>query len=278
MLLTHVWQKSRNVGNEKRIIEHKTILDRKKNNFKNWLLRQAWERYGTFKMKTILNIIICFLLLGCVNNKGEQKEEQTIEVKQDSSDTLTKEETYKTKEIEFDIGKFKKESDSLLKSFKGENYFFDLQTDIFDFRTDNPETFTKGHGIFWQLYQDTSERIVRHLLYVPNTKKQLRIYLVEAEYKNKEHLEKVISKLEKTMNDSINAPDSDDFQKWRLSPISDYIIASDNKMYWLNGSYPYSNREFLQFIDCLKNNIDRTKFKGRIICLFGKDCENENVP
>ena len=30
------------------------------------------------------NIIICFLLLGCVNNKGEQKEEQTIEVKQDS--------------------------------------------------------------------------------------------------------------------------------------------------------------------------------------------------
>jgi hypothetical protein len=92
------------------------------------------------------------------------------------------------------------------------------------------------------------------------------------------HLEKVISKLEKTMNDSINAPDSDDYQKWRLSPISDYIIASDNKMYWLNGAYPYSNREFLKFIDGLKNNIDTTRFKGRIICLFGKDCENENVP
>jgi hypothetical protein len=184
----------------------------------------------------------------------------------------------KTKNIEFDINRFKKESDSLLKSLKGEFFFFELQTDIFNFKTDNPETFTKGHGIFWQLYQDTSERIVRHRLYVPNTKKQLRIYLVEAEYRNKEHLEKVISKLEKTMNDSINAPDSDDYQKWRLSSISDYVIASDNKIYWLNGAYPYSNREFLKFIDCLKNNIDTTTFKGRIICLFGKDCENENVP
>jgi hypothetical protein len=229
-------------------------------------------------MKKILNIITCFLLIGCVDNKGEQKEEQSIEIKQVSNDTLTKEETTKTKNTGFDIGRFKKESDSLLKSLKGENYFFELQTDIFDFMTDNPETFTKGNGIFWQLYQDTSERIVRHHLYVPNTKKQLRIYLVEAEYRNKEHLDKVISKLEKTMNDSINAPDSDDYQKWRLSPISDYVIASDNKMYWLNGAYPYSNREFLKFIDCLKNNIDTTTFKGRIICLFGKDCENENVP
>lgn len=34
ILLTHVWQKSRNFGNEKRTIENKTILDHKKNNFK----------------------------------------------------------------------------------------------------------------------------------------------------------------------------------------------------------------------------------------------------
>jgi len=233
--------------------------------------------YGTFKMKTILNIIICFLLLGCVDNKGEQKEEQPIEVKQVSSDTLTKEETYKPKNIEFDIDKFKKESDSLLKFLKGENYIFELQTDIFNFKIDNPETFTKGHGIFWQLYRDSSERIVRHHLYVPNTKKQLRIYVVEAEYKSKEHLESVISKLQMTMNDSLSAPDSDDFIKMRLSPINDYIIASDKKMLWLNGAYPYSNREFLKFIDCLKNNIDTTIYKGRIICLFGKDCENKDV-
>lgn len=229
-------------------------------------------------MKTIINITICFLFFGCVDNKGKQKEEQPIEIKEVSIDTLTNEDISKTRNNEFDIDRFKKESDSLLKSLKGENYSFELQTDIFKFKTDNPETFTKGHGIFWQLYQDSSERIVRHHFFVPNTKKQLRIYLVEAEYKNKEQMEKVISKLEKTMNDSINAPDSDDFQKWRLSPISDYIIASDNKMYWLNGSYPYSNKEFLKFIDCLKNNLDTTTYRGRIICLFGKDCENENVP
>ena len=121
-------------------------------------------------MKTILNIIICFFLFGCAGNKEEQKEKLPIEIKEVSNDTLTREETDKPS-IEFDIIRFKTESDSLLKSLKGEKYFFELETDIFNFTADNPETFTKGHGIFWQLYQDTSERIVRHHLYVPNTKK-----------------------------------------------------------------------------------------------------------
>ena len=81
------------------------------------------NRYGTFKMKTILKIIICIFLFGCVDNKGERKEEQSIEIKQVSTDTLTKVDTDKTKNIEFDINRFKKESDSLLKSLNGEFFF-----------------------------------------------------------------------------------------------------------------------------------------------------------
>ena len=184
----------------------------------------------------------------------------------------------KAKTKEFDINRFQSETDSLLKALKDENYFFELKSDTFNFKTDNPEIFTKGHGIFWLLYQDSSERIVRYYLFEPNTEKKLRIYLVEANYNTKDQLERVITKLETSMNDSINAPDSDFFTKWRLSPTNDYVITSDKKLYWLNISYPYSNNEVLKFIDCLKSNVDTTKFKGRIICLLNSNCKSKNVP
>jgi hypothetical protein len=229
-------------------------------------------------MKTVLFITICFSLFGCTDNKEQQKEKQSSELKEVSDDTLKEEKTVKQENKEFNIIRFHEETDSLLKKLKGERYFFELKSDTFKFKTDNPEIFTKGHGIFCLLYQDSSEKIVRHYLFEPNTQKKLRIYLVEADYNKKEQLEKVITKLETLMNDSINAPDSDDFTKWRLSPTNDYVMTSDKKLYWLNLSYPYSNNEVLKFIDCLKRNVDTTKFKGRIICLFGSDCKNKNVP
>lgn len=229
-------------------------------------------------MKTIIYITISFLLFGCTDNKNRKREELSNEINTVSNDTLIPKEKTKPKIKEFDINRFLLEADSLLKVLKDEKYSLELKSDTFNFKTDNPEIFTKGHGIFWLLYQDSSERIVRHYLFEPNTKKKLRIYIVEANYNKKEQLEQVVTKLETSMNDSINAPDSDDFTKWRLSPTNDYVMTSDNKLYWMNMSYPYSNNEVLKFIDRLKSNVDTTKFKGRIICLFGSDCKNKNVP
>jgi hypothetical protein len=229
-------------------------------------------------MNRILYIMICFLLFGCSEKKEQQKEKHSNEINAISNDTLKSEESIKPKIKEFDINRFQLETDSLLKVLKDEKYSLELKSDTFNFKTDNPEIFTKGHGIFWLLYQDSSERIVRHYLFEPNTKKKLRIYIAEAHYKNREQLEQVITKLETSMNDSINAPDSDYFTKWRLSPTNDYVMTSDKTLYWLNMSYPYSNSDVLKFIDCLKSNVDTTKFKGRIICLFGSDCKNKNVP
>lgn len=222
--------------------------------------------------------MIVFLLLGCTDNKEQPKGKQSKEINTVSNDTLNPEETVKPKIKEFDINRFQLEADSLLKALKNEKYSIELKSDSFNYKTDNPEIFTKGHGIFWLLYQDSSARIVRHYLFEPNTKKKLRIYIVEADYNKNEQLEQVIAKLETSMNDSINAPDSDSYTKWRLSPTNDYVMASNKKIFWLNLSYPYSNNEVLKFIDLLKGNVDRTKFKGRIICLFGSDCKNKNVP
>ncbi|SMP28477.1 hypothetical protein SAMN06265367_1061 [Algoriphagus winogradskyi] len=222
--------------------------------------------------------MICFLLLDCTDNVQQEKTKQAVDINSISNDTLKIEKPVKPKIKKFDINRFQLEADSLLKVLKDEKYSLELKSDTFNFKTDNPEIFTKGHGIFWLLYQDSSERIVRHYLFEPNTKKKLRIYIVEVNYNKKEQLEQVVTKLETSMNDSINAPDSDDFTRWRLSPTNDYVMTSDNKLYWMNMSYSYSNNEVLKFIDRLKSNVDTTKFKGRIICLFGSNCKNKNVP
>lgn len=229
-------------------------------------------------MKTIAYITICILLFSCTDNGGNKKAKQSNEANTVSIDTLKAEETINPKVKAFDIYRFHSEAASLLKELKSKNYTLELKTDTFNFKIDNSEIFTKGHGIFGLLYQGSSERIVRHYLFEPNTKKKLRIYIAEANYNKKEQLEQVITKLETSMNDSINAPDSSNFTKWRLSPTNDYVMTSDKTLYWLNISYPYSNNEVLKFIDCLKSNVDTTRFKGRIICLFGSDCKNKNVP
>lgn len=225
-------------------------------------------------MKTILYILTVLFLVSCQDNK-RQNQEQNLPNIEKVSPPLAEE---AIKRIEFDNQKFQQQCDSLLKRFKGDRYSFEMKSDTFNYLTDNAEEFTKGEGIFWQLYRDSSERIVRHRLFEPKTKKQYRIYLVETDYANSSQLDSKLAELEISMNDSINAPDCNDYKKWRLSPARDYIIVSDKKLFWLNISYPFSNIEFLKFIDCLKNNIDTTKFKGRIICLYGSDCKNKNVP
>jgi hypothetical protein len=236
------------------------------------------------KMKTILYIITVLFLVSCQDNKKQNQENNLSNTENDALESLSVEKgsppltEEAIKNMEFDIQNFQQQCDSLLKRFKGDRYSFEMKSDTFNYLTDNAEEFTKGHGIFWQLYRDSSERIVRNYLFDPKTKKQFRIYLVEADYADSRHLDSKLAELETSMNDSINAPDCNDYKKWKLSPVSDYIIVSDKKLFWLNISYPFSNKEFLKFVDCLKNNIDTTKYKGRIICLFGSDCRVKNVP
>ncbi len=225
-------------------------------------------------MKTILYIIICFSLFACVDKEGQQKAKQVNKINPVLNDSLKAEEIIKPKTKEFDINKFQVETDSLLKALKGEKYFFELKSDTFNFNIDNPEIFTKGCGIFWRLYQDSTEKIVRHYLFDPKTRLKLRIYLAEVNYEKEEQLERVITRLE-TEKFYL---ESDASGRWRLSPTSDYVMISDKTLYWMNLSYPYSNNEVLRFIDCLQSNVDTTKFKGRIICLLGSDCKNKNVP
>ena len=222
-------------------------------------------------------------MLSCTDNKQKQEKPSTEaetsinEALSIETNNLCSEEDSVENKV-FDIQRFQLQCDSLLKRLKGDRYSFKIKSDTFNYSIDNPEVFNYGHGIFGLLYLKKSERIVRHYIYEPKTRKQFRIYLVEALYTHSSHLDSTLAVLKETMNNSLNSPDSDHFFKMRLSPVNDYVITSDRKLYWMNASYPYSNEEFLKFIDVLKNNLDRTKFKGKIICLFGSNCKTENVP
>lgn len=236
-------------------------------------------------MNPIAFIIAVLIFISCSDTPNGNQSKHTERYDTISNDVITiaKESVDKSAEYkendEFNIKRFRLQCDSLLKSMKGEQYSFKIQSDTFDCLTDNAEEFTYGHGLFWRLYQDTSKRVIRHYLFAPNTKKKIRIYLIEAYYNQRKDLSEKIKNLEIAMNDTMpRCNHCNNYVKMRLSPLHDYVMTGERKLYWLNAGYPYSNSEFLQFVNCLKANVDNTKYKGEIICLFGSDCKNKNVP
>lgn len=177
-------------------------------------------------------------------------------------------------ECDIDLHAFMGQCDSFLKEKESEKYYFALESDTFNYFTDNMEIFMYGHGLFMPLFLDTTDLIVRHYMYEPNTKRMLRIYLVEVKYKNEHDLNKQLNKLILRMD--VDIPYSS--HKLGLSQYHDYITISQDELLWLNASYEYSQRDFLHLVEILKQNINTNKYVGKILCLFGADCTTENVP
>lgn len=219
-------------------------------------------------------ILILALIVSCnqekaINSRNEGQPIDSVHIK-----SSTDFESNETLNSPFQIDKYITESDSILKTHKGDNYSFVHEADTFDYFTEHMYESKRNNGIFSSLCRHPSESIIFHRLYDPNTKKQLRLLLAEATYSTNAELEKVVSELIEHMHDSIpDGFDSDHLTTWRLSPIHDYVITSSNKLFWLNAAYPYSNSEFKTWINSLKENLNQNDFKGRIICLFGSDCE-----
>ena len=117
-------------------------------------------------MKNIIFAIIIFFIVinSCLNRKDNDRinnSEETILSSDDIEDC----------EVDVDIEVFKQQCDSLLKEWKNEKYYFELKSDTFNFVTDDREKFQYGHGWFSVLYRDTTNLVVRHYMFAPNTKK-----------------------------------------------------------------------------------------------------------
>lgn len=222
--------------------------------------------------------LLILIIFGC-SNSSNTNEKKIIE-----KDTLSNKEqilfskTYNRRKI-FHIETFVNKADSLLKRLKGSQYNFESKTDTIDLKYKNKESQRFKVGMFYHLLSDSLTSVVRHYIFAPKTKKTLRVYLIEATYTSKESLESKMSELLVSMNDSaVDGLDSYEFVKVGLTPCHDYIATGNNKLYWLNLYYPYSRTEFDQFISCFKSVIDTTEYKDRIICYFGGDCNEKNVP
>ncbi len=221
-------------------------------------------------MNKILSIFAILLFASCTANSPEGETSPNIPKDSIVSPTIIQK--------EFKIKKFQEDCDVLLAQKYDGKYRFDIQTDTFIYGKHNSEIFPKGHGTFSTLYGDTSQYVVRHYIHVKNTRKPLRIYLAEAKYPSQYALKKQIEWLEESMNFEMGCPGCTETRKMRLSPIHDYVMTSTNTLFWVNASYSYSQKEFADFVELLKSNVDTNEFKGRIYCPWGKDCMVEGIP
>lgn len=222
--------------------------------------------------------ILLLMLLSC-SNSTKKSDKKVVDANSLSNQEQIKFPKLEREEHQFHIEDFVYKADSLLKKIKGSQYCFELKTDTIDLTYQDKESRKFRAGLFHHLQSDSLTNVIRHYIYEPKTKAPLRIHLVEATFTGKESLEKKISELFVSMNDSMVAGwDATDYIKMRLTPCHDYIATGNKKLYWLNLYYPYNRAEFHQFISCFKSVIDTTEFKGRIICYFGGDCHNKNVP
>ncbi len=226
-------------------------------------------------MRAVPCIFFCLSLLACqVEHRSVPENQEAY----DDSAYVVEVQDLLSEEEEFDVYSFLAACDSLLKALKGERYHFELQSDTVYFGLETQEQFPWQHGIFRPLLLDTSEWIIRHRLYSPGTREQLRIYLAEAQYTHPAYLDNVLAQLEKNMLDSLSVTGNAIFIRMGLSPVKDYIAASEKKLFWLNVGYPYSNENFFTFVDVLKHHIDTSAFVRQIICLAGKDCQKVTAP
>jgi hypothetical protein len=229
------------------------------------------------KINLYILALLAILLVSCLNQKNENKIEI---IETDSLNEIHHPSRAKlVTQDKFQIEKFRMQSDSLLKLIKGEKYGFEILTDTIDLDYRNKESRKFKVGMFWHLQGDSITEIIRHYIYAPKTKKMFRIYLNEVTFSSKKALENKMSELFVSMLDSMPCGfDCDYFVKVGLTPGHDYITTANNKLYWMNLYYPYKRSEFHQFVSCLKSNIDTLKFEGRIICYFGGEYKNKNVP
>lgn len=228
-------------------------------------------------MKTVYIYILLFIILFSCSD---------LQTKTDSNtpiDSIAKtDSTIKNEKIispDLNIQKFKNQIDSLLLIKKGNKYTYCLKTDTFYYSNNDIKTLKFKGGLFYHLISESITSVICNYFFVPNTQEMLRVYLIDATFKNKKSLKNKIDELKISMKDSMPGGfDCDYYVNIGLTPCHDYIMTSNNKLYWLNIYYPYSRNEFLKYIKCLKENVDTSIFKGQIMCFFGGECTDNNVP
>ena len=146
------------------------------------------------------------------------------------------------------------------------------ETDTIAIKTSNEDLAELKNGLFKSLYSVYLDTVIMHHYFVPNTKKVLRIYLLEAFYSDSTMSKMRIESLKKESQSTSPVEDGDYELLTGLTMTNDYLIRQENKIYWLNVACQYSKNEYYEFIECFKANLNYFSESDSIICFCGGEC------
>ena len=186
----------------------------------------------------------------------------------------TEYETLQTeKQFLFNVDKFTLELDSLIPIFEDNVSSFEYESDTLAIKTSNEDLAQLKNGLFKSLFSVYLDTVIIHHYFVPDTKKILRIYLLEAVYTDSTMSKMRVESLKKE-SQSLSPVEDGDYQMLTgLTVTNDYLIRQANKIYWLNVACQYSKKEYYEFIECFKSNLNNYIESDSIICFCGGKCK-----
>ena len=222
--------------------------------------------------RDILKIVISvsLTLSSCINKNDEDNNRYISENRISANDTI--EEKANQNENLLDLAQLKIDLDSFAISVKETQEPFDLRTDTVGENSTDKALWDFKKGIFELINPDSTELLVRHHFSIPNTKRILRLYLLELKFPNTLESESFFKKL-------INRKDykadltGGYYLDFGLTGTTDYVIKIDEAILWFNVSCQYSKVEFNQLIEILRNNMELREAEDVIKCFCQYGCE-----
>lgn len=211
----------------------------------------------------ILILILVVILVSCSSKENNSKKEYSENFVNDTS-VSNKHETVMLKEnskdLNFNISKYKQGVDSLLEEIVGEGTNTRLLTD----------TLTQGDLIFTELKKTPLNNIVQEAISVvkysfPLVERSSRLKhcLTILTFSTRSKSDSVFSVFKNVALEKSGIPG--------LTYTSDYLVQVDRSIYWINSNCSYSYENHLKFVSMFEGMINTTEEKikcecGKVIC------------
>lgn len=218
-------------------------------------------------MRNDLMIIILTLLIGLVMFSCNQTKDKQEQGSPDSTLVVMSKETILHKKLtevfqkpDFNVAKFINLTDSLLTEIKGKsiNLSYEIDTIIVDK--------TKHRSFFTSHFQSDSTLIKRYSFDPGKGNRILRIWIIIATFKDSAMTNLAFASLKK------DAYDTEDSEDWSpgLTYTNDYVIKSENKIYWLNSGCVYAFYNHKKLKDNMLQSLQIDAIQDSIWCRCGQ--------
>jgi len=225
-------------------------------------------------MKILIIILPILLnLFSCVGNKNEDNNKEVEEVNNEQK-TIIVNSTIKEKKQQplIDLYKLKDELDTFAINVKKTKQSFKLHTDTVGEKSSDKELWAFNNGVFKLINTDSTELLIRHYLFIPKTKRILRLYFLELKYPSTKESKLFFKKLlahKKYKADLTGGY----YLNYGLTGTTDYVVRLGETILWFNVSCQYSKNDFNKLIEIFRKNIILSETTDVIKCYCQELCE-----